>query len=111
MRYKMTFQNITPQEAKKLIEEDGAILIDVREMDEFEQGHIPYAAFMPLSDFANTWNKVSYPENTKIIFQCAVGGRSAKACDFVAENDNKKYELYNLDGGYKLWAQEELVLI
>ena len=53
----------------------GAVLIDVREPDEFRSGHIPGAINMPLSGSHN----LSFPKDTPLYLYCLRGSRSLKA--------------------------------
>ncbi len=53
----------------------GAVLIDVREPEEFRSGHIPGAINMPLSGSHN----LSFPKDTPIYLYCLRGSRSLKA--------------------------------
>lgn len=107
----MSYQNISPAKAKEMIENEGAILIDVRELDEFCDAHIPYAMLLPMSEFDTMWPRVTFPENKKIIFQCAVGGRSAQACMMASNTSQKTYQYFNLDGGIKEWDAQSLPLL
>ena len=53
----------------------GAILVDVREADEFASGHIPGAVNAPLS----TINKTSLPRTAPLFLDCLRGTRSKRA--------------------------------
>lgn len=56
---------------------DGALLIDVREPDEFASGHAPQAKNIPLGDI--TKNGVDAPKDTKIYLYCRSGHRAGLA--------------------------------
>ena len=53
----------------------GAILVDVREADEFQSGHIPGAVNEPLSGIANT----ALPKDRPLYLYCLRGTRSRRA--------------------------------
>lgn len=57
----------------------GAILVDVRETDEFASGHIPGAVNAPLSTITNT----TLPKDKPLLFYCLRGTRSKKAAGIL----------------------------
>ena len=56
----------------------GAMLIDVRESNEYKQGHIPGSKNIPLSEF-NRIKSVIRDKNTPVFVYCLSGGRSSQA--------------------------------
>jgi rhodanese-related sulfurtransferase len=58
---------------------DQAIVIDVREADEFAAGHIPHAINMPLSTFHA--GQLSDPLDRVVVLSCLGGKRSGMALD------------------------------
>ncbi len=73
--------------------------IDVRELDEYEEGHIAGTTHIPLSQFQARVGEIS--EDSPVVLVCAAGGRSAQAAQFMA---SLGYEnLYNLTDGTKGW--------
>lgn len=96
------FHRITVAEAKEMLA-DGASVIDVRDPHEYQDGHIPNAPLIPVNSvFAR---REELPENGKIIFVCAVGQRSALACEMAAAGGLPADRLYNLEGGTEAWIQ------
>ena len=98
-------KTITANDAYKLIQDKNALLIDVREQEEYDQYRINNAIFAPLSDLLNAIQKIDFNIEQPVIFQCLKGGRSAEAILYLEKNILKGYELYNLDGGIIAWAQ------
>ena len=74
----MLFDNIN-----KGIEEykntDGAVLVDVRETDEFAAGHIPGAVNLPLSKIQS----ISFDKNMPLFLYCLRGSRSMRAASIL----------------------------
>lgn len=101
------FEEIDPATAKKLLDRGEAVLIDVREADEYAQAHIDGAKLMPLSSFDPA--RVETDGRKKVIMQCAAGGRSAKAAGALAASGVKN--VANLSGGIKAWAQAGLPIV
>ena len=96
------FHRITVDEAKAMLR-DGAHIIDVREQHEYQAGHIPGAPLIPVNSvFAR---REELPKDGKIIFTCAVGQRSALACEMAAASGIPADRLYNLEGGTEAWIK------
>ena len=94
------FARIDVERTKELIAA-GAAVIDVREPDEWNKGHIPVAALAPLQQFMMAPH--NYLEQDNIVFVCAVGQRSAIACEMAAAMGLE--QLYNLEGGTIAWMR------
>ena len=73
-------------------------ILDVREDFEYEMGHILGAKSKPLSTFPVKLDK----EETYYVV-CQSGGRSAGACQMLAE---KGYDVINVEGGMSAWRGE-----
>jgi rhodanese-related sulfurtransferase len=81
----------------------GAHVIDVRELHEYQAGHIPGAPLIPVgSVFAR---REELPADGRIIFACAVGQRSALACEMAAAAGLAPDRLFNLEGGTEAWIK------
>jgi len=104
-------KDITPKDALKMIEAGDAILIDVREPDEFLESHIPYAKSIPMSVIDGVFHHLKFPANKTIIFQCKSGGRSGRVCEYVSTIPEVKNDILNLQGGITAWAENELPII
>ncbi|HKZ30342.1 MAG TPA: rhodanese-like domain-containing protein [Acidimicrobiia bacterium] len=93
-----------PAEATDLLAA-GALLVDIREADEWEEVRIPGAEFLPLSEI-NDWHE-ELPRDRTVILQCRSGNRSAMATAALireAGMDN----VINLAGGIIAWHQAGL---
>lgn len=100
--YRDPFEHINVETAKKLIEEGGVVVVDVRESAEWSQGHIAEAIHIPLGTLMNRPRELLQQDG--IIFVCAEGIRSAVACEVAAAIG--KTQLYNLEGGTKAWLKQ-----
>lgn len=103
-------RNITPQQAYDWLTSGEAILIDVREADEFKAGHIPYALSMPLSGVCETFLHLKLPQNKKVIFQCLRGKRGEQACAAVCAQGSG-HAIYNMESGIEGWGAAGLDVI
>ena len=93
---------ISVQEAQKRIE-DGALLLDVREQEEYDEEHIPGSQLLPLSELVARADEV--PQDREVIAQCRSGKRSAQATDFLRAQG---FDVTNMEGGILKWKAEGL---
>ena len=99
----LPYITISTDEAKRRIEA-GTRVIDVRQPDEWNRGHIPEAELLPLDGiytFGKALKELNIPEDEEVIFTCAVGQRSAVACEIAMVAGLKK--VYNLANGMNGW--------
>ena len=91
-------KEITVQQAasKKVT---GAFILDVRELREFVQGHIPGAVMIPLGQLKDRVNEL--PKDKDIVVVCLSGARSRIALEILREKDYEKSS--SLAGGMKAW--------
>lgn len=91
-------------ELKELMDKNTElVLVDCREQDEWDAGHIDGAIFIPLSSFADQYAKHLTDKNKKIVVQCRSGKRSLNACQFLLQEGFE--DLYNLEGGILAWGE------
>lgn len=77
--------------------------VDCRELEEWEDGHIDGATFLPLSEFQQRYETALPEKDAKIVIQCRSGKRSMNACMFLL---SKGYsDLNNLEGGILAWTE------
>jgi rhodanese-related sulfurtransferase len=91
---------IDPSAAKALAE-DGALLLDVREPDEWRAEHIADVVHMPLGELQPD----SVPHDRVVVAVCRSGNRSGKAATQLAAAG---VDVRNLAGGMKAWAEHGL---
>lgn len=91
--------SVTPIEAVDMIA-GGAMLIDVREQDEWDTERIPGATFLPMSQI-NSWY-AGLPKDRSVIVQCNSGHRSANVVNALISQAGFE-NLYNLSGGIVGW--------
>jgi rhodanese-related sulfurtransferase len=101
-QFQEPFKRISVDEAKQLLDSGQATLIDVREQAEWDAGHIPGATLIPLNRILS--NPGAHIKGDNIIFQCAVGARSAVAAEIAASLGISN--LYNMEGGIDAWRKK-----
>jgi rhodanese-related sulfurtransferase len=82
---------------QSLTEEDW--LLDVRNPDEFEAGHIEGAINIPLDNLRTSLHQL--PQNKTIYIYCQIGLRGYLAQRILLQNGFNR--VFNISGGYKLW--------
>lgn len=107
----MSRQNITALEADKILKTGEALLIDVRQPEEFKERHIPYAISLPLDTIKDDFKKLEIPATRKLIFQCLKGKRGEMACTAISETYDMPNEIYNIEGGIGAWEEAGLPII
>lgn len=103
-------QNISPKDAYEWLKSGEAMLIDVREPDEFGAVHIAYASSMPLGGVAAAIKSIDLPAGRKLIFQCKKGRRGEQAC-MVVQDSAVSNEIFNIEGGIDAWEAAGLPLV
>lgn len=101
-----TLELISPQEASALTAEKKAIIIDVREDNEWNTVHIPGAIHIPLAQLSTRLTELQPYKNTAIITQCRSGARSAKALDILKSAGFSHVQ--NMEGGLIAWHKAGL---
>jgi NADPH-dependent 2,4-dienoyl-CoA reductase/sulfur reductase-like enzyme/rhodanese-related sulfurtransferase len=81
------------------LDRTDALLLDVREGDEFNRGHIPKAINLPLSQLRSRYAEI--PKDREIWVCCAVGQRAYFATRFLTQHG---YRAQNLSGGYTTYT-------
>lgn len=79
---------------------EGAPVIDVREPDEYEDGHVPGAQLIPLTTVPDRIDEV--PADGTLYVICAKGGRSLRAAEFYR---SQGLEAVNVAGGTTAWIE------
>ena len=75
-----TYQQITQEEAKKMMDTQEVIVLDVREQDEFDAGHIPDAVLLPVGAITKDTAAAAIPElDSVVLVYCRSGNRSKTA--------------------------------
>lgn len=95
---------IDPRQLAKMIDAGQALVVDVREPNEFADGHVPGAINLPLSVFDPA--AVPHPGTRTVVLNCLGGKRSGMALDQCATA--KAAIDTHLAGGFKAWADAGL---
>lgn len=98
----MAIREVDAHQAFELLDGD-AVLVDVRQPDEWDAGHAPMATLIPLAELPDHLDEL--PRDRVIVCACRSGGRSLRAATFLQENG---FDAVNLTGGMIAWFAEDL---
>jgi hydroxyacylglutathione hydrolase len=100
------FRDLKVDDIKKLVDEGGREIVDVREDWEWNKGHLPGARHVVLSSILANPTAQKFQDGT--IFVCQVGERSAVASEMAVALGVK--DVVNFRGGTKAWKDAGLPL-
>ena len=80
------YQQISQEEAKEMMDTQEVIILDVREQDEYDSGHIPGAVLLPVGTIDEDTAAEAIPEkDSTVLVYCRSGNRSKTAASALAE--------------------------
>ncbi|TLQ03390.1 rhodanese-like domain-containing protein [Pediococcus stilesii] len=94
-------KNINMDEFTKKIQKEDLNLIDVREVFEYQMGHIASAKNLPLSNLQDEVQTLDQNQTYYVI--CRSGARSANAGAYL---DQLGFDIINVQGGMNAWRGE-----
>lgn len=99
-------QGVGTLEATRLMNQPGALVLDVREPAEYAAGHLPRARHIPLGQLSGRIGEIAKFKEKPVIVTCRSGARSGSACR--ALKNAGFTQVYNLQGGVGAWSQANL---
>lgn len=93
-------------EATRLINHQDALVLDVRENQEFAAGHVPNARHIPLGQLGSRLSELEKFKGRPVVVVCRSGTRSGRACAVLRKNGFE--QVYNLGGGMTAWEQANM---
>ena len=98
------YQQISQDEAKEMMDSQEVVILDVREQDEFDSGHIAGAVLLPVESISEaTAAEVIPKKDSVVLVYCRSGNRSKTASEKLVElGYTKVYEF----GGINTWPYE-----
>jgi len=105
-RTKAEISEVDAAAAKAL---DGALWVDVREFEEWEQGHVPDAVLVPRGNLESRIERIAPDKSQTVVLYCAVGARSAFAAKTLLELGYT--DVHSLAGGIEDWKRDGLEIV
>ena len=91
-------ERIKPADFQVLNQKEDITILDVREVEEFQSGHIEGALNAPLSTLDKGYEQLDASKRYYVI--CQGGMRSERACQFL---ETKGFDVVNVEGGMNRW--------
>ncbi len=100
--------NVSPPQAVRLINK-GAVVVDVRDRDQFVTGHLVNAKNFPLGDIESDRKRIDKYRNKTVLAVCDTGATSGKAANVLRGQGFEN--VFSLRGGLRAWQEENLPLV
>lgn len=99
-------EELSPETVKKRIEDSDAQVVDIRPPAQFEQGHIPGAINIPMSQLPATVDSVDWGD--EVVCACPIGQSSIQAAKLIQsfEGVDDDASVASMEGGYREWSYE-----
>ncbi len=98
-----SYKKISAEDAKKIIDSEDVIVLDVRTPEEYKEGHIENSVLLPVNDIKDKAGEVLTDKDAKILVYCRSGNRSATAAKELIEMGYT--DVYDF-GGIMSWPYE-----
>ena len=99
---KISYGDVTVEEAKSLIESDSSLIIlDVRTREEYDSGHIEGTILIPVSELEDRLDEISKEE--ELLIYCRTGNRSSNSVNILKANGYTK--IFHMNDGIIAWIQ------
>jgi rhodanese-related sulfurtransferase len=99
------FTRISVQEAKEKLEKGEAVMVDVRDPDEYAEVHADGVRLIPVNTVMGEIEQIrSLAGGKEVLFICKSGARSALAAEFATAGGLDELPLFNVEGGTQAWV-------
>lgn len=101
-------REVNTAEALQLINHKNAVVLDVREPNEYDAGHVLNSKLIPLGKLKQRMGELEKYKEQPIVVVCRSGNRSGTACFLLGRQGYN--QAYNLAGGVQAWQKNNLPL-
>ncbi len=100
------FTRISVAEAKEKLDKGEAVMVDVREPDEYVEVHASGVRLIPVNTVIGEAKQLrDYAGEKEVLFICKSGARSALAAEFAVAAGVDDLPLFNVEGGTTAWVE------
>ena len=103
---KSEIDEVDASAAQELLSENSVAVVDVRERDEWDEGHLPQAVHVPRGNLESRIERAVPDKSSKVLVYCAAGNRSAFAAKTLEELGYEN--VVSLAGGFTDWKRNGL---
>ena len=100
------YRRISVEEAAEM-QSQGALIVDVRNQDEWDSGHVIGALFIPVDDVLMEAD-AKLPKDRDLLLICAAGVRSGLGCEMLSALGYDQERLYSVEEGTPVWIERNL---
>lgn len=97
---------VNAAEALRLINDQEAWVVDIRDAGDYKAGHIPQARHLPFATLKERLSELTRAGDKPIIVYCRTGAASQSACALLKKNDIAN--VHSLSGGLSAWIDANL---
>ena len=97
---------VSPEDTANALSDNSAQVIDVREQEEWDEGHIDGTLHIPINELGSRRGEIDAAR--AVIFYCHVGGRSLMAAQAFR---TAGYDAYSMAGGIQLWDDQRRPMV
>src|SRR5688572_15478759 len=108
-KIKKEIREVNVDDVQSRIQNNGVTLLDVREKDEWDEGHLPGATFLPRGFLEVRVEKAVPEKGQPVVVYCAGGTRSAYAAKTLQDLGYK--DVVSMTGGYGEWKNDGLTFV
>lgn len=98
------FKTLEPSDVARKAGREGVALIDVRESNEWKEGHIKGARHIPLGQLDKKLGEIRAESPDEVVLYCRSGNRSATAANLLVKNGMENVS--HLGGGILAWEAQ-----
>ena len=102
------YSSISPAESTQMINRDDALILDVRENNEYSEGHIINSLHIPMGSVQQRIPEIEKYKQKPVIVSCRSGARSNSVCGWLRKHNFENVS--NLKGGVMAWQNASLPL-
>jgi molybdopterin/thiamine biosynthesis adenylyltransferase/rhodanese-related sulfurtransferase len=99
---KAQVDEVDPSAVSEVIGGDNVVVVDVRETDEWDAGHVPGARHVPRGHLESRIEGAAPDRSQRVVLYCASGNRSALAAKTLRDDLGYQH-VESMTGGYTLW--------
>ncbi len=100
--------NVSAIEAVLLMSRNKALVLDVRDAEEFARGHIQGAKNIPVAELASRIKEIEKFKDKPVLVHCQRGMRAKTACSILKAQQFT--QINNLEGGLDTWIEAKMPL-
>lgn len=100
------FSRITVAEAKEKLDKGEAVMVDVRNPDEYVEVHAKGVRLIPVNEVMHEAKQLrAFANGKEVLFICKSGQRSALAAEYATAAGIDELALFNVEGGTTAWVE------